>query len=477
MKKENGMNPSISGDVPTRKRSQRFAGVVLICIAFLSIVLDATDLSASPNLCSYLLLAALAVAAWAVHRTEGGLTSLIGLLFLSTAVFNAAEPMYVSLTGDTSIYSMSFGSTVEPTGEALFHLLTFWTVGIASAFGGYFLFFTASVENRNPLDHNARSFCKQAFMLAFLIAATLIPVMAGRRLAAFASGGYAALYLAQAQYSFDPTRLLDFLCPLLYALSVLISEKRYSRLMLTAVLSYALTGLAVGHRLEAGTWFFVMLWHFSTIRRKPLKLASLTLVLVLAAIAFQTIDTLRGGDATDKFILIQYFIGQGITFLLPALSWTLPSPPVHSILGSLFPLGGLYHVLGIGTAADANIGAFVCSQSDPLLFDSGYGLGSSWCIEIFYLCGGVMLLYAVACGFLGFLLRKWEECSARSNVALFFLCACLSSLVSLPRGSLSTISSQVVYNTALIILIFVMSCAPNICRLNDTEEEIIYGAH
>lgn len=449
----------------------------MVCIAFLSIVLNATQLSTSPNLCSYLLFAALAVTALAVRKTEGGFTSLIGLFFLSTVLFNAAEPIYASLTGDNSIYTLSFGSTVEPHGEALFHLLTFWTVGIAGFFGGYFLFFTANVECRNPLRYDARSFCKIAFIVAFLIVAILLPIMAGRRLEAFASGGYTALYLAQAQYSFDPTRLLDFLCPLLYALSVLISEKRYSRMMLAAVFTYALTGLAVGHRLEAGTWLFVMLWHFSTIRRKPLKLASLTPALALAAIAFQSIDTLRGGEATDKFILVQYFIGQGITFLLPALSWTLPSPPVHSILGSLFPLGGLYHVLGIGTAADSNIGAYICSQSAPLLFDSGYGLGSSWYIEVFYLCGGVMLLYAVGCGLLGFSLRKWEECSARSHAALFFLCACLSSLVSLPRGSLNTISSQLVYNTALIVFIFFISCAPNICRSNGTGEEIIYGAH
>jgi hypothetical protein len=471
------MNLPISHGVPTRKLPQRVAGAVLICIAFLPILLSATHLSSSPTLCTYLLLAALAVAAWAVHRTEGGLTSLIGLLFLSTVVFNAAAPIYVSLTGDTSIYSMSFGSTVAPTGEDLFHLLTFWTVGIASAFGGYFFFFTARVESRNPLDHNARSFCKQAFIMAFLLAVILIPIMARSRLAAFASGGYTALYLGQAQYTFDPSRLLDFLCPLLYALSVLIRDKRYSRMMLVAVVSYVLTGISVGHRMEVGTWLFVMFWHFSRVRKKPLKLALLALALALAASAFQTIDTLRGGETTGKFILIQYFLSQGITFMLPALSWTLPSPPVHSILGSLLPLGGIYHFLGIGTAADSSVGGYISSQSDPLLFESGYGLGSSWYIEVFYLCGGVILIYAVGCGVLGFLLRKWEEFSARSQAALFFLCLCLSSLVSLPRGSLNTVSSQAIYNSALFAFMFVISCAPNIRRANGPGEEALHGAN
>jgi O-antigen polysaccharide polymerase Wzy len=463
--------------VPTHKVPQRRAGLVLLCIALIAIVLDATGLSNFPRVSTYLLLAALVVIAIAVHKTEGRLTSLIGLLFMSTVLFNAAEPIYVSLTGDSSIYTISFGTTVEPAGRALFHLLTFWTVGISSLFGGYFLFFTGRTDSRKPLGDSARSFCKRAFIVAFLIAAPLIPIMVRSKLLAFATGGYTALYLGQTQYAFDPTRLLDFLCPLLYSLSVLINEKRYSRMMLVAVLGYALTGIVVGQRMEAGAWLFVMLWHFSTVRRKPLRIVPLALALTLAATLFQIINVLRGGYAAERFILIEYFVGQGITFLLPALSWTLPPPPMHSILGSLLPLGGLYHLLDIGTAANSNVANYICSQSDPVLFGAGYGLGSSWCMEVFYLFGGVMLLFAVGCGLLGFLLRRWEEHSADSHAALFLLCICLSSLFSLPRGSFGTMTFQAIYGTAFLVLIFFTSCVPNIYRSNGTGEEGVHVAN
>ena len=462
---------------PTHKVPQRRAGVILLCIALIAIVLDATGASNFPSATTYLLLAALVVIAIAVHKTEGRLTSLIGLLFLSTVLFNAAEPIYVSLTGDSRIYAISFGTTVEPTGRALSHLLTFWTVGIAGAFGGYFLFFTAKINRRIPLSHVARGFCKRAFIISFLIAITLIPIMVSRRLATFASGGYTALYLGQTEYSFEPTRLLDFLSPLLYSLSVLISEKRYSRLMLAAILGCALTGILMRQRMEAGIWLFVALWHISTVRRRPLRIVPLALALTVAASAFQVINVLRGGYASDRFILIEYFVGQGITFLLPALSWTLPSPPVHSILGSILPLGALYHLLGIGAQADSNLGNYICSQSDPILFEAGYGLGSSWCIEIFYLCGGMIMLYAVGCGLLGFLLRKWEKQAACSNVALFFLCICLSSLFSLPRGSFSTMSFQMVYGSAFLGLTFLINCVPNIYRSNGTRGNAVYAAN
>jgi hypothetical protein len=472
------MTPLNSSFGAMRAPLQRRSGAVLVCIALLSVVLDATNLSTSPRIGSYLFMAALVVIALAVRKTEGGFTSLIGLLFLSTVLFNAAEPIYVALTGDSSIYSISFGTTVEPDGRSLFHLLTFWTVGIASAFGGYFLSGTAKkITGRNPLSNSAIRFCKRAFNIAAILAGVTLPIMLSGRLAAFASGGYTALYSAQANYSFNPTRLLDFLCPLLYSLSVLLSEKRYVRIMLVIVLGYTFAGIVVGQRMEAGTWLFVALWHFSTVRRRPMRILPLILALTFAATAFQIINMLRGGFAANRFILIEYFVGQGITFLLPALSWTLASPPVHTILGSFLPLGALYHLLGVGTAADSNLANYICSQSDPVLFQAGYGLGSSWCMELFYLCGGVMLIYGAASGFLGFLLRKWEEYATRSHVCLFVLCLCLSSIFSLPRGSFNSMTFQVLYGTAFVVVVFFASCAPNISHANGTREEIAYAAN
>jgi O-antigen polysaccharide polymerase Wzy len=471
------VNLPVPSYASTHKVPQRRAGTALLFIALLTIVLDTTGLSISPNVCSYLLFGALIIVALAACTTQGGITSLVGLLLLSTVIFNAAQPIYVALTGDSSIYTLTFGTTVEPDGRALFHLLTFWTVGIASAFGGYFLFFIPKIVRRDALDYAPRVFCKRAFIAAFLIVGILLPITLHSRVEAFGSGGYTALYLGQTEYSFGLARLIDFLCPLLYSLSVLINEKRYSRMMLVAVLGYVFTGILVGQRMQAGCWLFVMLWHFSTIRRKSLGIAPLLLGLVLTATLFQVIDTLRGGATTGRFILAQYFVAQGITFLLPALSWTVPSPPVHTVLGALFPTGGLYHLLGIGTTADSNISSYICSQSDPLLFESGNGLGSSCYIEVFYLCGGVMLLYGFAIGLFGFLLRKWEERSASSPVALFFLCISLSSLFSIPRSSPSNITAQIVYDSTFMVLIFLVSRIFNIARSGDTRMEAVHGTH
>jgi len=468
------MNAPFSRKNLTSVFPQRLVGAILVSVAFMLIVFGATGISLPPDACTLLMLGVMAIIAFAILKTPGGMTSLIGLLFLGIFIFIAARPILALVTQDESLYTITFGATVDPNKETIYRLLAFWTTGFSSLFGGYFLFFRRDTGIFGVWNEPTKAYCKQSFMAAFVVVAALLPVMAYKRFGAFASGGYAALYLSQSHYSFDITRLIDFLAPLLYALSVIISEKRYTRIMLATIGVYVLTGALVGRRMEAGSWFLVALWHFSTIRRKPIGMARLLVVLATAGCVLESMELLRGGDDVNNILLVQFFISQGITVMLPGLSWQLPFPPVHTILGSLLPMGALFNLLGIGAAETSSIGAYVCSQSNPLLFQSGLGLGSSAFIEVFYVSGQIMALYAASCGLLGFLLRKWEMRASRSRVAMFFLCACISSLFSAPRGSLNTLSSQVIYLSVFMAGTYVLSLSLVICRFSAVCTE---GAH
>lgn len=458
------MNAPSSPQILTSVFPQRLVGAILVLVAFILIVFDAAGISLPADACSLLMLAVMAIIAFAILKTPGGMTSLIGLLFLGTFIFIAARPIFALVTQNESLYTITFGATFEPDNQSIYRLLAFWVTGIASLFGGYFLVFNRNVGTFKVWNRSTKYYCKLSFTVAFVIVALLLPVMAYNRFGAFASGGYAALYLSQSQYKFDITRLIDFLAPLLYALSVIIGEKRYSRMMLVAVVGYVLTGALVGRRMEAGSWFLVALWHFSAIRRKPIGMGRLLVILAIAACVLESMELLRGGDVGDNTLLVQFFISQGITVMLPGLSWQLSFPPIHTILGSILPMGALFNLLGIGAAETSSIGAYVCSQSSPLLFQSGLGLGSSAFIEVFYVCGRVMALYAGVCGLLGFLLHKWEMRASRSRAAMFFLCACISSLFSVPRGSLNTLSSQIIYLSAFMAGTYVLSLSLIICR-------------
>jgi hypothetical protein len=449
---------------------QRIAGAILVLIASVLIVCDATGTSLSPNACATLLLSALVIIAFAVHKTKNRWTSLIGLFFLGTLVFVAPRPLVALVTQDDSVYTLLFGQLVEPRGPDLSRLLAFWTIGIASLFGGYFLFFRDTPSSMTPLSDAARTYCKRSFLVAFIIVVILLPVLVHKRFVAFATGGYAGLYLSQTESSFSLLPILIYLAPALYALAVLIGEKRYTRLMVFAVMSYAFCGILFGRRIDVGTWLLVALWHFSTIRSKPIRMGYLLAGFALIGYTFQWIQIIRDpaqrGNVAQNSMLVDFFISQGITFMVPALAWQLPTPPLHTILGSLLSMRHFYRVLGIGTIETANIVDYVTSHGSPALFEAGNGLDTSAFLDIFYVCGQVMSLYALVCGLLGILLRKWEARAKESRIALFFLCICLPSIFFVQRATVFSVTSPIFYLSLFMVVTYILHLCVNLVELN-----------
>lgn len=440
--------------VPQGAAASRRIGLALAMMAVAMLVCVWTDASNNPDIYTLFLIATLALAFAGVCRMTGRLASLIGILFISHVLFVLPRPVFALLARDDSVYSLSFGLTVEPAAGELCRVLAFWTIGIASFFAGYFLRFQPTTVAIRELKKWELQYLETSFAAASLIVIVLLPMLAFNRLRAYAMGGYASLYLAQASYSFDITRAVDYLCPLVYALAVLIRKRTQRRVMIACLICYAATGLLAGRRMDAGSWLLVALWHYSVIEGKRLGIGRIAVILCGCAFAFQTIDFMRGGDRGSGFLLLQFFIGQGITFLLPALSWQIPAPSLHTVVGSLVPMGGVYHVLGIGSAATSNLGSYVCSQAAPSLFESGLGLGSSVYLELFYMCGGIFGVYACACLLIGMLLHEWEKRAMHDPVALLMLCASVASFASLARGSSTTVSSDVLYASVFMGLMF-----------------------
>jgi len=442
------MNNEISyraGFVSARVFCQRLAGLILISAAIAIAFGDATGFSLSPEAGAILLIATLALIAFAIYNTPGRATSLIGLFFVGTLLWVAPRPVIAVISQNDSIYTLLFGQLVAPRGADLYHLLVFWIVGIAGLFGGYFLSFSDARISLQPLSQQDRTYCKRSFMAALAIVAVLLPVLAQERAAAFASGGYTALYLNQAESSFSILPILGYLIPTLYALAVIVGEKKYTRLMIAAVIGYALCGIYFGRRMEAGTWLLVALWHSSAIREKTIRTGRLLAGFAAAACGFQWVEVLRTQSDLADQILFLFFSSQGVIFMIPALLFQLPVPPLHTTIGSLLSMRHVYSLLGIGTVGTANILDYISSQSSPDLFAGGNGLSSTGFLDVFYLCGRVMILYAIGCALLGFLLRKWEAKALRSNVAMFFLCISLPSLFFVQRSSVFTVTSPAVF--------------------------------
>ena len=280
-----------------------------------------------------------------------------------------------------------------------------------------------------------------------------------------------ALYLNQAESGFSLLPLIGYLSPTLFALAVIIGEKRYSRLMVVAVMAYALCGVVFGKRMEVGTWLLIVLWHFSTVRCKPIRIGRLLVGFAVVGYAFQWIQMVRdgaqSGSVADHPVIVDFLISQGITFMIPALSWQLSPPPLHTIIGSLLSMRHVYRALGIGSIETANMVDYITAQSSPALFEAGNGLDSSAFLDIFYICGRVIVFYAAACGFLGCLLRKWEEKAFHSNAALFFLCTCLPALFSIQRSGVANITSPIVFISMFMITTYILSAVLTVIETNE----------
>jgi hypothetical protein len=239
-------------------------------------------------------------------------------------------------------------------------------------------------------------------------------------------------------------------------------------------------GVLFGRRIDVGTWLLVALWHFSTIRQKPIRMGRLLVGFAVVGCAFQWIQILRdpaqSGNVSENPMLVSFFVSQGITFMVPALAWQLSPPPVHTILGSLLSMRHFYRHLGIGSIETANIVDYITSHGSPALFEAGNGLDTSAYLDIFYICGQVMSLYAAVCGLLGFLLRRWEARSSQSTIALFFLCTCLPSIFFVQRGTVFSITSPVVYLSLFMAVTYVINLSINLTESDAIRARGIHGA-
>jgi len=437
-------------------RTQRRVGIALLAIA--GLLVTARAFSAVPNdaTLSVTLLAIAAIMALGVSRTPGGGTSLIGLFFLTTVVFNLGRPILWLIFGDESLYELALGLNAGAPGSVeRSDLLLFWCIGIASLAGGYFASYRVVELRRSPLPERRKAYCRDCFWITLVIIAISIPVAAESKLAIFIREGYPGLYASQTSYSFSWFRSLDFLLPALFGLAVLLRESIYMRLVAVMVALYAVTGLFVGQRAAVGQVVLVAVWYLSVIRRKGVRKWLLVSAGAVLIVLFQFIAGWREGDG-NAITLAQFMVDQGVTFLLPASIGQLPFPQFHTILGSFIPLGAVYSTLGVGTAADRSLGNYLNSQLSIAQFEQGYGLGSTFYLELFYLSGAVWTFYLAACALSGVLLRKWEESSLRSDLSLLFLCMCVSNIVFLPRGTISAITSQIIYASVYMLVIYLV---------------------
>ena len=203
---------------------QRLAGLILVSAAIALAFSDAAGFALSPEAGAILLIATLAVIAFAIYNTPGRATSLIGLFFVGTLLWVAPRPVIALISRTTPSIPCSLASWLRLAAR----ISTTCSSSGSSASPGCseaLLFFSDARISLPALSKQGRTYCKRSFMAALAMVAVLLPVLAQERAAAFASGGYTALYMNQAESSFSILPILGYLTPTLYALAVIVGER------------------------------------------------------------------------------------------------------------------------------------------------------------------------------------------------------------------------------------------------------------
>lgn len=434
----------------------RGIGLALVATALCLSAFHTIFSSFSPATLSILLLSITLLIGIVVWKIRDRFTSLMGLFFLTTIVFNLGRPLIWLFLQDDRVYDLSFGISVTSRDFVKSSLLLFWCIGIAGFSGGYFLLFRNRPRPSFELSPRTAAFCRQSFWITLAILAIILPAEMADKVRAFSTGGYTALYANQTQYTFSWLRVADFILPAMFALSALLATRIYGRLIAASVGLYVLTGLIVGQRAAAGQWIVTGLWYVSVIKGRKINAALLISSGIILIILFQLLVAWREGQSAS-ITLLQFLIDQGITFLLPELTQTLTHVPVHTVLASLFPLGAIYSVLHIGTAETQSLGNLLSSQLNMAHFEQGFGLGGSFYMEIYYACGAILAFFAGGCVAAGLLLRKWEEGASKSRLLFFLLCVSVPQIIFLPRGTISAVTSAIIYGTVYMFGLYVLT--------------------
>ncbi len=463
-------------NLPTKSRRllvRHSAGMVLITLALAVACLSSFGVKVNPDLYSGALIGMAIIITLAVHHTPGGFTSLIGLFFIATIAFIIGRPIIAFLFSMEDVYIIEWGPIIKADGELLARLIGFWIIGICGLFGGYFLTFKEKESTLLSISSQRRGYLTQCFWVIVSLVAVLLPLLLIQKLRVFVAGGYSALYLDQTTTSFEPLRLVDYFVPLLFGLAVVLGERVYTRITAMSIAAYILVGVLVGQRVAAGAWILVGLWYGSTIMHR--KLSRLTLLACACAVgaAFQLIELWREGRGITggMGLVVIFLLSQGTTFMLPALAWQIPPPPLHTVVATVLPVVGIYRLFAFFPPETINFGNYLASSVSAANFSSGLGLGSSVYLEMYYLAAENQFVYLTLCLCLGGLLAVWELRSKRSYRALFLLSASLPALFLIQRGSLNSLTPQILYTCGSMACLYLLYVACRSARLGHAKDE------
>ncbi|WP_157952981.1 O-antigen polysaccharide polymerase Wzy [Limnobaculum parvum] len=424
---------------------------LLILITLFLIFLYSCDLISS-NILFVLSVAIVIVFSLYKRRIE-----LQTLFLLAVIVFILGRGV-IGAFGNTDVYSVIWGRAYNLDSHHVDSLLEFWSYTLLFLYIA-FISFDKQVNEESAYsfsDNIDYSFYRFTFSCCYYSSLILIPISSYSKLLAFIGGGYAGLYSGQTEYSFSFLRLITFFIPIMFSLALIINESKIKKQFVFILSLFLIASLIVGQRGAFGSWMLVYIWYLTCFKKKR---NSTFMLVVLGAVClplFQFIEAYRSGLGHWDNVIFSFFTNQGMTFFMPYFYSISGIPPVHTILASLLPLGGIFQTLSISTPETATISSWISSGLSSSHFEQGYGVGSSIFVELFAFSGNNLGIYLPVL-FLFFSFIQIINIKAMTNRKYFSVfCLILPYIFLLPRGSIGQLTSQVFYSIIIVSFFYII---------------------
>ncbi|WP_310731364.1 O-antigen polysaccharide polymerase Wzy [Burkholderia pseudomultivorans] len=295
------------------------------------------------------------------------------------------------------------------------------------------------------------------FLFVILFSIIQIARSAGTLIVALQKG-YEAIYTSQAgEYSAGSATLSIFFF-VSVSLAFTTDRKWLRRLAIGLLILSAVLSLMAGARGGFVSMLLLLIWLYGRNRSVNFKKVLLFFLCVGGGLALAMQFSARGGgheNLSAVQVPLAFIYSQGVSLGVFSYSQTISAFPLPAYFQSLFP-GALFFLNLASNGVnlhDANFQNFLSWTADPGKYELGFGLGWTLLSDLYVYSEGFLPIFIIFSGLCGAGLRWLDDRSLTSSMWAAVCVGLSSKLFMLPRSSISTIISFMVYFVIFYVLV------------------------
>ncbi len=272
------------------------------------------------------------------------------------------------------------------------------------------------------------------------------------------TGGYLEHFLSAQNGEYSGTSLgglLRLFISFFLGISIAYGNIRNRRNFIILFVIYSITDLLVGSRSAFGVILLVLLWIYSENHMvnfgKLFALLGISLAIMLFLFSFSVrASNSEFSELSATEMVSGFLYSTGGSLMVFDASRLVDNYPILAYLQCFVP--GVSRVYSLITSTtlnpwDISFSSYMCNSLNAKLFSEGAGLGWTLLSDIYLLSGKIYLLFLFFSFLWGVILSDLEEWSHKYLFYRFLLFSLASTVLLIPRNSISGFFPFIIYMT------------------------------